>query len=324
MSNVILQPCSNTASRINYENTIKNPIRLDDIKGFINLNQHTDLKEIYPDGRVQVWGVTPGKNKIKADGWQRICSGDVALFAQDKHYFSNAVITYKLHNAELAKYLWGVDKNTEQTWEYIYFLAKVESMNVEYADVSKVISYSENYNPQRFIVLNDDQSMKILDKFNLWSDIYYPEFDETSTKNLKAMLASEGSLDTAYIALRREEQAHLRRTLFNQRPNATCCICNKKYPTGLMVAAHIKKRSECTNEERLQFKNIAAPMCKFGCDELYERGYIGVSEGKVIVLKQENSTEATLKYLSDIENNECYAWNEDSKKYFLWHLDNNR
>ena len=64
-------------------------------------------------------------------------------------------------------------------------------------------------------------------------------------------------------------------------PFNTCCIYNKKYPVSFLVAAHIKKRAECTLDEKKDFLNIVAPMCKMGCDELYEKGYIGVVDGSV-------------------------------------------
>ena len=51
------------------------------------------------------------------------------------------------------------------------------------------------------------------------------------------------------------------------------------------MAAHIKKRSFSSTEEKLDYKNIVMPMCKFGCDELYEKGYIIIKDGQVVINK---------------------------------------
>ena len=59
-----------------------------------------------------------------------------------------------------------------------------------------------------------------------------------------------------------------------------------------LVAAHIKKRAACSLEEKKDYKSIVMPMCSFGCDYLYERGYIAVSDGKIIDLKKKaNNTD---------------------------------
>lgn len=62
----------------------------------------------------------------------------------------------------------------------------------------------------------------------------------------------------------------------------TCGICNKEYPINLLITAHIKKQTHCTFEEKLDYKNIVMPMCKMGCDDLYEKGYIFIRDGKVM------------------------------------------
>ena len=48
----------------------------------------------------------------------------------------------------------------------------------------------------------------------------------------------------------------------------------------MVWCSHIKKRRHCTNEEQVN-RNVVMPMCKFGCDELFERGYIYVEEGEI-------------------------------------------
>jgi hypothetical protein len=52
----------------------------------------------------------------------------------------------------------------------------------------------------------------------------------------------------------------------------------------MSVAAHVKQRAACTSAERLDIPAIAIPACKFGCDALYEAGYVMVDEkGQLLV-----------------------------------------
>ena len=53
-----------------------------------------------------------------------------------------------------------------------------------------------------------------------------------------------------------------------------------------LVAAHIKKRSVCTDAEKRDLKYVAMSACKFGCDELFERGYIAVADDGGLLLSQ--------------------------------------
>ena len=79
-------------------------------------------------------------------------------------------------------------------------------------------------------------------------------------------------------------------------------------------------RSRCTLIEKKDFKNIVAPMCKFGCDELYEKGYIGVVNSYVKTLQKEPSTDVIASYIKNIIGNQCSYWGETTEKYFNWHI----
>lgn len=95
----------------------------------------------------------------------------------------------------------------------------------------------------------------------------------------------------------------------------------KEYPIDLLVAAHIKKRAFCSIEERLGIENIAIPMCQFGCDDLFEKGYITVLNGEIISLvNTDNLPESVRDYIEDLQGKECLTRNNDNAEYFEWHL----
>ena len=65
-------------------------------------------------------------------------------------------------------------------------------------------------------------------------------------------------------------------------------------------------------------------MCKMGCDELYEKGYISVSNGLFVDMAKTPNSSELQKYINQISGSKCDFYNEKSKTYFDWHFDNNK
>ncbi len=86
--------------------------------------------------------------------------------------------------------------------------------------------------------------------------------------------------DRVVQVLARVEQAYWRKLLFGTSLDGSCAICARHLPVDLLVVAHIKQRSECSEDERLDPENVMAA-CLLGCDILFERGYIRVDESNV-------------------------------------------
>ncbi len=118
----------------------------------------------------------------------------------------------------------------------------------------------------------------------------------------------------------RTEQGFLRNTLFGNSVAGECAICGRSLPVGLLVAAHIKKRAECSETEKADYQHNVVPMCVFGCDGLFERGYIVVVDGAVAVgqARRADLTPAVATYLKTIEGRPVPAWATCSQ-YFDWH-----
>lgn len=134
-------------------------------------------------------------------------------------------------------------------------------------------------------------------------------------------------IDKKVEVLVRTEQSFLRRELFNSHDIATCCICNSIMPIKFLVTAHIKKRSLCTDAEKRDYKNIVTPMCKFGCDELYERGFIAVHGGHVINIETPSDDyghDYINEYLKKITGQKCNTYTPKSSGYFEWHYDEHK
>lgn len=99
-----------------------------------------------------------------------------------------------------------------------------------------------------------------------------------------------------------------------------CAICGKEYTIDFLISAHIKKRSLCDVEERRDINNNVFPMCKFGCDDLFENGYIGVRDGRIVVNRSKITTHHIDEYLNNLPD-QFINYSESNKAYFDWHFD---
>ncbi|WP_020673289.1 hypothetical protein [Amycolatopsis nigrescens] len=130
-----------------------------------------------------------------------------------------------------------------------------------------------------------------------------------------------GELDTIAKVKVRTEQAKLRKLLAGGAEVAECALCGDRYPLRFLVAAHIKKRAVCTDEERRQLHHIAMLACSFGCDALYESGWITVDQhGNLQVPARDSLPEGNLRdRLSHLRGRGCTAHSAASEPYFAWH-----
>ncbi len=122
-------------------------------------------------------------------------------------------------------------------------------------------------------------------------------------------------------ALFRREQDRLRDALAAGRRIAPCALCGDDYPIQFLIAAHVKRRATCTEAERRDLENVAMLACVFGCDALYERGWISVdSVGNICTADDiESLPSAVVDRIKLFQGRRCSSHNEGSEPYFAWH-----
>ena len=120
----------------------------------------------------------------------------------------------------------------------------------------------------------------------------------------------------------RREQAALRQRLLRQRLRAPCGICGRTLSEGLLWAAHIKPRKDCSERERLDI-NVAMLACVLGCDALFGKGIIYLDETGIVQTNGKYAKEEDLvAFFKGIEGKKSVAFSEKSKVYFSWHRKN--
>jgi hypothetical protein len=131
-------------------------------------------------------------------------------------------------------------------------------------------------------------------------------------------LAIDGDLDGIARAVVRREQKRIRRLKLGERRVLPCDICGRQWPRRFLTAAHVKRRRDANNEERLDLNNImiACPEC----DLLFEWGHIAVTPAGVVVetTPEPSDMPAVLEALA---GRSCAAYSEASAPYFSWHVE---
>jgi hypothetical protein len=168
---------------------------------------------------------------------------------------------------------------------------------------------------------NEEKNLGFLDYFRFKSDNYYEEISKDQYQALIESYVEYDSLDMERMVKARKEQLFLRQSLFRDKKTELCGICRREFPVELLITAHIKKRARCTIVEKLDYKNVVMPMCTLGCDYLYEKGYIGVKNGTIELMKNKNDlTPALQEYIGILSGEKCNYWCEASRNYFDWHI----
>jgi predicted restriction endonuclease len=85
-----------------------------------------------------------------------------------------------------------------------------------------------------------------------------------------------------------------------------------------LVAAHIKPRARCSDAERRDLSNVV-PMCLFGCDAMFERGWLFIDEGKVRFRAGRELALPTKTLFESISRQILPTWKPDRMPYFRWH-----
>lgn len=317
MTLVILQPAGNQGGREHYVDTIENLVDIKSCTQFVSPKVLTILETAHPSGKAGMWGVVPGKRDVNIKKWERIAVGDLVLFAADKKIRASAVVAAKFSSERLAKHLWKTNSEGE-TWEYMYSLDEIRELNITYEEFNQVVGYQKNNVIQGFTVMDEAKSNLFLDYYGLRSEKHFEDVPDEEFED--AIVNLDGDLDRRASSWHRKEQSKARKHLLKGKSVGTCQLCGLQMNSDFLIAAHIKRRSECEDHEKRDIDGVMMLACKFGCDYLFEVGFLGVKNGLVVKSKKLEDLKA-LTYISTFEGRNI-AVKESQKRYFEWHIIN--
>jgi hypothetical protein len=315
MTLVILQPAGNQGGREHFLDTVANLVDISACTPFVAPQVQRLLEVAHPNGKAGMWGVVPGQKDVNVNKWNRISVGDVVLFAADKKIMSSAVVASKFTSERLARKLWDVNSEGV-TWKYMYSLDEIRPLDITYEEFNIIVGYKTNNVIQGFTVMDEEKSSLFLDHFALRSERHLDEVAPAEFE--EAIINLDGELDRKAAGWHRKEQAMGRKRLLKGKTSGTCQLCKRTMKAEFLIAAHIKRRSECEDHEKRDLDGVMMLACKFGCDYLFEVGFIGVESGR-IKISQELDDKVAREYVERLENLEVVV-SVKQAKYFDWHF----
>lgn len=323
---IALQPCADDVAKENYRKTIEYALPISVLENMVTNQEYEKIREIYSTGLFNVWGVRDGvkeNSTATLKQYEKLSVGDLVLFYRNREFVSMGLVTFKITNKKLSKLFWGTDE-----FKNIYFLDSIFPCNISVNDVNKVY-YGKDTNDavQGFKVLTAEGSQKLAKALE-FSDL----IETSSFKGFKShlkdkldklkQLGQNEDLNVTSDSYSRAEQALLRNYMLGERSYHHCSLCGELFHSSEIVTAHVKKRAYASLDERLD-PHIVMPACKFGCDHLYEFGFVFVDEEGVIRsndLLEKRVTPFVKKRINDIAGRTCSNWGKDTtSQYFKWH-----
>lgn len=352
VTKVVVHPAGSDAqARRNWAKTLAREVDLHqpDLRAVLTTAERNRLATVHPNGRARVWGTHHGNANLIA----RISAGDLVLFTAASTLRAVARVGAILDSSALGDVLWPPDP-VRGSYRHVYTLTGVRFIDAtSYDDIRRAGGLTPEYPFRNFAVLDDDRAARLLDAYGDLAPVdavqprrATPTVEYSAQSGSEAWPAARGSLndedapalgtvdvaafldgfegptDSFVIAVARREQAELRRALGLGKDVRTgrCGLCGRTFPAGLLVAAHIKRRSECSEDERRD-PNVAMLACTLGCDALFEVGYVSVAgRGRVVTARRDITHAAHLdQELRRLSRQPAPAWSAEREPYFAWH-----
>jgi hypothetical protein len=320
MMRIVMQPARRSEKDVeqHYQDTIATPVVFDDHADLLEAATVDRLKQLFPHGHAPMWGIVPGKNNVNVSRIKKMAPGDWVFFTGDKRLYFGGTIALMWRNKPLATRLWGTDHNNS-TWEYMYALSGTRGFDIPIDDIRRLLGWNPNRNIIGISVLNADESDTLQSLLTLDPATAATEPAPTGDDEA-AVVAYDGTLERTASRAQRGEQAALKRRLLHAG-SGQCALCGRSLPGTFLIAAHIKKRAMCSDDEKRDLANIAMLACTFGCDAVYEHGYVTVApQGAIQVSPLAAAIPEVEAYIQQkLAGRMVSWWKPDREPYFAWH-----
>ena len=318
---IALQPARRSDKNVDqhYRDTILSPVAFDQHIDLLGTELADQLKAVFPDGTAPMWGITPGLDQKNVRRVEKLNPGDWIIFSGDKHLYFGGVIALLWRNAPLAERLWGTDDNGN-TWEYMYALAETRGFDVPFEEVRDTLVWKPKRIVQNVTILKESEVELLEELLSLDPASAPKDPGDGDPANGSAGEVYSSELERSVLRTIRGEQATLKRRLLPGHAGQ-CALCGRTLPRALLVAAHIKKRAMCNDEEKRDLANIAMLACTLGCDAVYEQGYVTVAPGgDILVSPLAAEFHDVAAYIDgQLAGRVVTWWTETRSPYFHWH-----
>ncbi|MEV6161513.1 hypothetical protein AB0L71_06245 [Streptomyces sp. NPDC052052] len=315
-----MQPARRSEKVVNkhYEDTIASPVDIDANAHLLEPEVVERLKQLFPSGQAQMWGVVPGKKDVNVAQVKKMSPGDWVFFTGDKKLYFGGTIALMWRSSDLAEELWQTN-GEGQTWEYMYALSGTRGFDIPVAEIRSLLGWNPNRNIMGITVLGEEES-DILQTYLTLDPAPAAVQRNDVQQDEEAVAAYDGELERKATRAQRGEQAALKRRLL---PGLTgeCALCGRELPGTFLIGAHIKKRAMCTDDEKRDLTNIAMLACTLGCDALYEHGYVTVAEGGGIQVSPLAAVipEIDTHIQERLTGRTVTWWTPQRERYYQWH-----
>jgi hypothetical protein len=301
------------------DKTSPNRIAISPSTKFWWANQSTNFEPVYDDGTL--WAPLKDRRGQQVDHWrtlERVLPGDLVI-----HYDSPEIrgLSRVATTPQPAYPPRGYDDVSADTKGNLVLTEPEQEIRIPRNQALSVldggqgpVTSSGTLRNGYFFPLDTDHALELLRRAGLEIT---SEADETGEHSELFERYIGGASDRLMIAAVRAEQRFLRGQQL-QRRGSSCSLCGRSFPEEFLVAAHIKPRRACSENERMDTRNVAMLACLFGCDVLFELGYVVVNEQGIIELGKRGS-EQVADRIQDIVGRRCHAHGDESREYFAWH-----
>lgn len=199
----------------------------------------------------------------------------------------------------------GLDKEFKGIFQGLEIKSVINTLKKNKQNFSEIISHLENKEEDSdFLVSEELRDIGIRTK---------KSFKKNYTNRLKEMTETDYKSNNNYS---RKEQGILRAILLEDKEKIKCALCQKLLPSEILIAAHIKPRSECSSQERKDI-NVVMPICTIGCDYLFEKGYLKIDRlGNIVINNSKKTTKELKLFMRQYEKKKCLYYNNKTKAYF--------